>query len=180
MLLIALVNGWRKGLTIQFCSIVAIIGGIWLASSFGTEVGAMFNVEAKYTKAVGFLVIFFVVLIALAVLSRVVKKLFSFVGLGVLDSIFGALISAAKVALIMGILCSAFDSLNAGGRFVEKSKLNKTIFFRPLCRTMEVFDLFDIDEAGKALEKTVKKTVDNINVCYIAKRSGDMRHGQLV
>ena len=162
--LIALVNGWRKGLTIQVCSIVAIICGIWLASSFGAEVGALFGVEPRYAKAVGFLTIFLVVLILLAVLSRMVKRLFSFVGLGVLDSLFGALISVAKVALVMGILCSAFDSLNAEGRFVEKSKLDKTIFFRPLCRTMEVFDLFDVEEAGKSLEQTIKKTVDNIDV----------------
>lgn len=162
--LIALVNGWRKGLTTQFCSIVAVIGGIWLASSFGAEVGAWMDVEARYAKPAGFLVIFFVVLILLAVLSRLVKRLFSFVGLGVLDSLFGALISVAKVALILGILCSAFDSLNAGGRFIEKKTLDKTIFFRPLCRTMEVFDLFDIEKAEKALEKSVKKTVDSIDI----------------
>lgn len=162
--LVALVNGWRKGLITQLCSIVAIIGGVWLASAFGTEVGAMLGVDARYAKAAGFLVIFFVVLILLAFLSRVVKKLFSFVGLGILDSLFGALLSVAKVAIIMGVLCSAFDALNAGGRFVEKQKLDKTIFFRPLCRTMEVFDLFDIEEVGKELENSVKKTVENIAV----------------
>lgn len=136
--LIALVNGWRKGLTVQACSIIAIIGGIWLASTFGADVGNLFGVEPRFEKAAGFLTIFLVVLIVLAVLSRMVKKLFSFVGLGVLDSLFGALISVAKVALVLGILCSAFDSLNAGGRFIEKKSLDKTIFFRPLCRTVEV------------------------------------------
>lgn len=164
LILIALINGWRKGLTIQLCSIIAIIGGIWLASAFGTEVGSMLEIDPRYAKATGFLIIFAVVLIALAVLSRLVKNIFKFVGLGILDSLLGAMISAAKVTLIMGILCSAFDSLNAEGRFVEKSALDKTIFFRPLCRTMEVFDLFDIDGAGKVLEETVKKTVENINV----------------
>ncbi len=164
LVLIALVNGWRKGLTIQVCSIIAIIGGIWLASSFGAEVGDLFKIEPRFAKAAGFLTIFLVVLILLATLSRLVKKIFSFVGLGVLDSIFGALISVAKVVLILGILCSAFDSLNAGGRIVEKKSLNKTIFFRPLCRTVEVFDLFDIEKAGKELEKSVKKTVDKIDV----------------
>lgn len=162
IILIALVNGWRKGLTVQACSIIAIIGGIWLASTFGAEVGEVLKVEPRYAKAVGFLVIFFVVLILLALLSRMVKGLFRFVGLGIFDSLFGALLSVAKMALIMGILCSAFDALNANGRFVEKKSLDKTIFFRPLCRTMEVFDLFDIDKAGKELEKTVKQTVDNI------------------
>ena len=130
--LIALVNGWRKGLTVQACSIIAIIGGIWLASTFGADVGNLFGVEPRFEKAAGFLTIFLVVLIVLAILSRMVKKLFSFVGLGVLDSLFGALISVAKVALVLGILCSAFDSLNAGGRFIEKKRLDKTIFFRPL------------------------------------------------
>ena len=63
IILIALVNGWRKGLIVQICSIAAIIGGIWLASEFGSEVGNMFGVDAKYAKAAGFLTIFFVALI---------------------------------------------------------------------------------------------------------------------
>ena len=162
--LIALVNGWRKGLVVQICSIVAVVGGIWLASAFGSDVGAMFGIEERYSKTAGFLIIFLVVLILLAIISRMVKKFFSFVGLGILDSVFGGLLSVAKVALVLGVLCSAFDSLNAGGRFVEQGKIDKTIFFRPLCRTIEIFDLFEIEKAGKALEETVKKSVDNINV----------------
>ena len=117
----------------------------------------MLEIDPRYAKATGFLIIFAVVLIALAVLSRLVKNIFKFVGLGILDSLLGAMISVAKVTLIMGILCSAFDSLNAEGRFVEKSALDKTIFFRPLCRTMEVFDLFDIDGTGKVLKKQSRK-----------------------
>lgn len=162
--LIALVSGWRKGFIAQICGIVAIVGGIWLAASLGSEVGAIFNLEPQYTKPAGFLVIFLAVLIALAIVSRVIKSLFSFVGLGFVDSIFGGLLSIAKTALILGVLCSAFDSLNAGVGLVEKSKLDSTIFFRPLCRTTEVFDLFDIEEAGKNLEKTVKEKVENLNV----------------
>ena len=162
--LIALVSGWRKGFIAQICGIVAIVGGIWLAASLGSEVGAIFNLETQYTKPAGFLVIFLAVLIALAIVSRVIKSLFSFVGLGFVDSIFGGLLSIAKTALILGVLCSAFDSLNAGVGLVEKSKLDSTIFFRPLCRTTEVFDLFDIEEAGKNLEKTVKEKVENLNV----------------
>jgi membrane protein required for colicin V production len=162
--LVALVNGWRKGLIAQICGIVAIFGGIWLAAEFGSDVGAMFGVEARYAKAAGFLVIFLLTMVALAVISKMIQKLFSFVGLGVLNSIFGALLSVAKTALILGVLCSAFESLNAGFNLVDKDKLNKTIFFRPLCRATEVFELFDIEEVGKDLEKTVKNTVDNINI----------------
>ena len=163
--LIALVNGWRKGLIAQVCSIAAIVGGIWLASAFGSEVGAMFGVEARYAKVAGFLVIFLLTLIALAIISQIIKKIFSFVGLGALDSIFGALLSVAKTALILGVLCSAFDSLNGGFGLVEKDKLDKTIFFRPLCRATEVFDLFDIEEVSKDLEKRVKSTVESgINI----------------
>ena len=164
IILIALVNGWRKGLIVQICSIAAIIGGIWLASEFGSEVGNMFGVDAKYAKAAGFLTIFFVALILLAVLSRIVKKLFSFVGLGFLDSIFGGLLSVAKAALILGVICSAFNALNGEGRFVDKKSLDNTIFFHPLCRTIEVFDLFDVEQARKVVGDSVKETMDNIDV----------------
>ena len=164
MVLIALVNGWRKGLIAQLCSLIAIIGGVWLASEFGAKVGSLFGIEPQYAKAAGFLVIFVAVLILLMIVSRIVKKLFSFIGLGILDSIFGAMLSVAKVALVMGLLCSAFDSLNEGLGFVEKSTLDNTIFFRPLCRSTEVLDLFDADQVEKVIEEQVKKTVDSIDV----------------
>lgn len=162
--LTALVNGWRKGLIAQVCSIAAVVGGIWLALTFGTEVGTMLGVEARYAKAAGFLAIFLLTLIVLAIISQIIKKIFSFVGLGALDSIFGALLSVAKTALILGVLCSAFDSLNAGINLVEKEKLDNTIFFRPLCRATEVFDLFDIEEISKDLEGKVKSGVEGINI----------------
>lgn len=164
IILIALINGWRKGLIVQICSIVAIVGGIWLAAEFGGEVGEMFGVEARYAKVAGFLTIFLLALILLAVLSSIIKKLFKFVGLGFLDSIFGGLLSVAKAALILGVLCAAFNALNGEDRFVDKKSLDDTIFFRPLCRTIEVFDLFDVEQAGKVLEDSVKKSVDNIDV----------------
>ena len=162
--LVALVNGWRKGLVVQACSIAAVVCGVWLAASFGAEVGAFLGIDPRYAKAAGFLLIFLLALVLLSVVSLLVKKLFSFAGLGVMDSILGGLLSVAKVAIILGFACSAFDSLNAGINLVEKEKLDNTIFFRPLCRATEVFDLFDIEEIGKDLEGKVKSGVEVINI----------------
>ena len=156
--LVALVNGWRKGLIVQVCSIVAIVAGIWLSSAYGTEVGSMLSVDPQYAKPAGFMIIFAAVLVVLTLLSRIVKKLFSFVGLGAVDSILGALLSVAKVAIVVGFLCSAFNNLNGDGRFIEKSKLEASIFFSPLCRAAEVFDLFDVKQAEKFLEDKTHDT----------------------
>ena len=159
--LVALVNGWRKGLIAQVCSIVAIVAGIWLSASFGETVGSMLSVDAQYAKPAGFMIVFAAVLIVLALLSRVVMKIFSFVGLGVVNSALGAVLSVAKYALILGFLCSAFNNFNGNGRIIDKSKLDGTIFFRPLCRAADVIDLFDVQQAEKFLEDKTEKLLEN-------------------
>lgn len=156
--LIAVVNGWRRGFVIQLCGIAAIGVGIWLAAKLGDSVGAWLHVDGRYAFAAGFLVVFAAVLIVVAILGRLVKSLFDFVGLGIFDSIFGMLLSLFKAALVVGILCTAFDSLNGNGRFIKQARLDHSLFYRPLCNvTQSVFRFFDKVDIDGTVDEIVKK-----------------------
>lgn len=154
--LVAIADGWRRGFVVQLCSIAAIVGGIWLAIHTGDEVGKWLGADERYAAAAGFLAVFAVVLIALALAGRVVKRIFDFVGLGLFDSLFGSVLSLLKAAIIVGMLCTAFDGLNGNGRFVPQRKIDDSMLFNPLCdATRAVLGFFD--GKGKSLEKAVKK-----------------------
>ncbi len=156
--LIAVVNGWRRGFVIQLCGIAAIGVGIWLAAKLGDSVGAWLHVDGRYAFAAGFLVVFAAVLIVVAILGRLVKSLFDFVGLGIFDSIFGMLLSLFKAALVVGILCTAFNSLNGNGRFIKPARLDHSLFYRPLCNaTQSVFRFFDKVDIDGTVDEIVKK-----------------------
>ena len=155
---VALVGGWRRGFVIQLCGLAAIGVGIWLAAKLGDSVGAWLHVEGRYAFAAGFLTVFVAVLILIAILGRLVKSLFDFVGLGIFDSLFGMLLSLLKAALVVGILCTAFNSLNGNGRFISRKSLGNSLFYYPLCDATEsVFKFFDKVDIDSAVDDIVKK-----------------------
>lgn len=158
---IAVFNGWRNGFAVQALGLAAIIIGLFVAARTGAEAGAKLGIDAGYATAAGFLIVFICVTGALLLLARLIRKLFRFAGLGMLDVLFGILLSLLKVALVLGILCSIFDKINNGAHFVPQSTLNRSVTYGPLCRTVETLGLLG-REAGLQTEKIVEKTLDTI------------------
>ncbi len=126
LLLFAVVSGMMQGLIVQICSILALIVGIWLGFRGGSALGMWFGVEQTYAFIVGFLAIFVTTIIVAAVASRLIKKVFKFVGLGGLDGGLGALLSVCKYLLIMSLLFGAFESINKSFEMVDPQTLNSS------------------------------------------------------
>lgn len=76
LMLWAVFNGWRQGLILQLCSLAGIVLGAWLGIRFGTEAGALLHLDEEFAAAGGFLAVFVVVLIAVAVRGTAVRKVF--------------------------------------------------------------------------------------------------------
>ncbi len=158
---IAVINGWRRGFAVQACGLAALIVGIFVAAKTGARVGAAMGVDERFAAAAGFLVVFACILVLMLIAGRIIRKMFDFVGLGILDTVFGVIFSLLKSALILGILCSAFDRLNGDGRFVSKRKLDSSIAYRPLCDAVEAFGIWG-RAVGEEADRIADKAVRNI------------------
>ena len=106
LMLWAVFNGWRQGLILQLCSLAGIVLGAWLGIRFGTEAGALLHLDEEFATAGGFLAVFVVVLIAVAIVGRLLRKVFHFAGFGIPDHLLGVAVSAAKTLLILGVRTS--------------------------------------------------------------------------
>ena len=106
LMLWAVFNGWRQGLILQLCSLAGIVLGAWLGIRFGTEAGALLHLDEEFATAGGFLAVFVVVLIAVAIVGRLLRKVFHFAGFGIPDHLLGVAVSAAKTLLVLGLLLS--------------------------------------------------------------------------
>ena len=62
-------------------------------------------------QAAGFLIVFGLVLVALALLGRLMRGLFKFAGLGLFDQLGGAALGIVKVALLVSVLLGAYESI---------------------------------------------------------------------
>ena len=139
-------RGYSTGFIRQAIAIVALGLGVWLAFAFGLQVGLTLGLDELLAAPVGFIVVFAVVVLALAILGLLTKGLFRFAGLGVFDSILGVVLSLVKTWAIMSILCSWLCSwAQLDNQQPSKSSITTSIVFPAFIKTADfVFPYVDM------------------------------------
>ncbi len=128
----AIVSGWRNGLVSQIFSIVGIVAGGLVAYYLGEQVGAMLGIEQKLAHIVGGIVAFVGVLVLAVVASKLLRALFSAIGLGSMDTLLGIVLSAVKAALLVSCLFVAVEKLDEKVDFMDNRHFKQSHTFRPI------------------------------------------------
>lgn len=134
VLALAVWNGWRQGFILQICSLAGIVAGIWLAARFGAEVGGWLRLDAEIAAAGGFVTVLVAVILLVAIAGRLIRKLFHFAGFGIADTLLGIAVSVLKYLLVLSVLFSAFDTLNADYTLVGPQTIEKSKSYKPVMR----------------------------------------------
>ena len=126
-------NGWRRGMTLQICTLAGIILGFWVAGRYGATVGHTLRIPDEFAAAGGFALLLVGVMIVVALLSRLLRKVFSFAGLGTLDIVLGILFSCIKMLVILCAAFWIFELINGSeGRLVSAHTLAASKLYRPI------------------------------------------------
>lgn len=131
-LLWAIISGWRNGLVSQIFSIAGIIAGAFIAYYAGGRVGAMLGVDEKLAYIVGFITTFVSVLILAAIASKLLRTLFSAIGLGSLDTLLGILLSMVKCTFVLCVLFAAIEALDKRVDILGSRHFEQSHTFRPI------------------------------------------------
>ncbi len=122
-----LVIGLVKGLIMQIVSLLSIFMGAFVAGRFAPDLTqvAMLQLGSgeRATYIICFLVIFLAVALVMALVGKLITKLFKIATLGWLIRLLGAVFSIFTTALLLGLLISAFEGLNASWEIVSPEKL---------------------------------------------------------
>ncbi|MBR5465137.1 MAG: CvpA family protein [Alistipes sp.] len=156
VLFLALVNGWRKGLILQLCSLVAVVAAIFLASRYGAEVGALLKLDSQYVEPGGFVVVLLLAMLLVALLARVVRKIFHFAGFGMVDIVLGVLVAAAKYLLLLSLAFVAFEKINVDNTLLAQEKIEQSKTYQPV-RNLSRQILPFVDWLGDEVEKLHKE-----------------------
>lgn len=116
----------------QICSLAGILIGIYLALEYGTYIGAKLQLNSEAAPVVGFIIVLLATMVVITLVAYAVRKLFRFVGLGMLDIILGIVVSIVKYAVVMSVLFSAFSRLNKGFDIVEDRTIDESILYNPI------------------------------------------------
>lgn len=125
----AVVNGLTRGLAVQLVTLAGVVAALYLAAAYGREAGGLLGFEAPAAGVAGFIVIFVAALVVVGVAGRLMRSVFVFAGLGVLDSILGILFSAVKVLLVLSVLYAWFSALNADFEWVGRETIEESKWF---------------------------------------------------
>jgi membrane protein required for colicin V production len=125
ILVATLVMGIVRGLVRQVIGLAAVILGLVLASLYYTGIAEIFQSffrDRLVSNFLGFLVIFFAVLAAGALLGFFISKAMKG-HLAFVNRFFGGLFGFLKAILICGIIAFALAAFNIGRPAVETSRL---------------------------------------------------------
>ncbi len=159
LLLYGLYKGFTNGLFIEIASIIALVAGIYGAFHFSHLTADYLEHELgwnpSYMNVASFLITFFLIVVLVQLLGRLLTKLADLALLGVLNRIAGAVFGTLKVAVILGALIIFFERANHNFHFLDEDTKAVSVLYDPLREVGAlVFGAFFPDE-GQPLEKEV-------------------------
>ena len=85
----------------------------------------------------GFVVVLLGAVLSIAVVGRLLRRIFRFAGFGWLDIALGVAACTVKYMLLVGVLLTAFDRLNDNYSLVGQRTIDSSVSYRPLLRISE-------------------------------------------
>lgn len=154
----AVISGWRSGFVSQLLGLLGIILGIVLSLRYGAAVGTMFGIDSRFSVVAGFLITFVAILIVATILSRLLAKVLSFIGLGWVNTLLGIVLSIVKGLVVLSMLYAAIYSLNLNSQLIEPDYFNNSVSFDIVRKCAE--PLFDFwNEAKRSIITPPTKTI---------------------
>ncbi len=135
-------KGIKNGLFVELASLISFFVGIFVAIKFSYLVADAISTSVswshKTTQVVAFIATLIVVVIAIHSLAKVFSKMSSFVFLGWLNKLGGAVFGILKTTLLLGILLSLVQKVNINNALISKKTQNESILLNPVLKTSEV------------------------------------------
>jgi membrane protein required for colicin V production len=155
-----IINGFFK----ELFGLLGIIGGIFIASRLGNEVGQrLSDLVFKFDNSAainftGFLVTFAAVWISMILIGAFFTKLSAMSGLGIMDKLLGFVFGASKFFLIASVIAYATYNIKAIKSTLDSSLQTSVLF--PVFVSTGAF-IMKMDPAQ--LSKELNSSIDGVN-----------------
>lgn len=142
LLVPSVILGIKKGFISQAASLVGVILGVYLASKMTSAVGAWLtqyiSVSDQLLNLISFVIIFVLVCWCLALLGKLLEKVFKVIMLGWLNKLFGAVFSVLTFLVIFSLVVALLNGLNNQFGFLNSSAFADSVLYDLLNRVSGV------------------------------------------
>lgn len=139
ILVVAVFNGIKNGLFVEFASLVSLILGIYIAVKFSFFVrgilSGFMHWNPKTIQFVAFIITFLVAISAISFLGKFLTKIADFAHLGIINKLGGGFFRLLKVIVILSVFLNLFEKINFKNLLASKQTLDKSLFYRPIQKT---------------------------------------------
>jgi membrane protein required for colicin V production len=156
--------GYKKGFVGEFASLAGLLLGIWGALKFSDYTANLlrenFNMTTEYLGLIAFAITFFVIVIVVHFIGKIVEGIFEMAFLGFANSILGVVFGVLKMAFILSVVLIILEKANIKMNFLPKDIADKSLFYKPIQRLAPaVFPDLNFDE----IKAKLKETFDPVN-----------------
>lgn len=132
-LLLGLYRGYIKGIIRQITGLVGVIVAIFISLIYGSEIIKYILpkgfISEKWMPIIGFILCFFLVIIAVNIISSIINRATKTIGLGFIERLTGALLGGLKMFLFTIATLFVFEKINSLGDFMPQDKLDNSIVY---------------------------------------------------
>ncbi|MDD2382106.1 MAG: CvpA family protein [Mariniphaga sp.] len=136
ILLVAAINGFRKGFVSELASLAALILGIWGAIEFSyitvDLIEKYFHPEHDYINIISFILTFVVIVILVHIIGSSVNKLVEAAMMGFLNKMAGLVFGIVRSALILSIILLLFDRVNKDVEIISPETTLESRLYEPV------------------------------------------------
>jgi membrane protein required for colicin V production len=168
ILILSLVMGFINGLVKEVASLAALILGIWGAikfSSFTAEkLYDYFDMTGQYVGVISFLITFGIIVIIIHFIGIIADKIVNAVSLGFVNRLLGIAFGLVKSVLIMSVLFSVLNAIDAHRHFLPKERIDESIFYNPISDIAPaIFPIIGEGGFNQSFDR-FKKKPDNVTI----------------
>ena len=139
ILVIAVFDGIKNGLFVEFASLISLILGIYIAIKFSffarNILSGFMHWNPKTIQIIAFIITFLVAISAISFLGKFLTKIADFAHLGVINKLGGGFFRLIKAIIVISIFLNLFEKINFKNVFANKETLDKSLFYRPIQKT---------------------------------------------
>ncbi len=136
VLVLSMIEGFRKGFIEELAALVGLILGIWAALHFSGFVAQLlasqFDINSQYLPIFAFVGIFIGVVISTSILGSIAGKVIKAISLGWLNRLAGLFFGLIKGALILSILLIVFNKFDQELHLLPESTRAASRLYEPL------------------------------------------------
>lgn len=136
LLIIAAIQGFRKGFIIEFASLAALILGIWGGIKFSDFTAHFITRHTGYTSeylsTIAFFVTFIAIVILIHIMGKMLDSIVKAVLMGFLNRLAGIIFGVLKTAVILSVLLLLFDEVDENVHILPTQQKQTSKIYKPL------------------------------------------------